>query len=353
MKHKKSLFITTVMMVVLLVAALSTATYAWYTSSNVVSTVETTVNSAESTGANISIGWSQSTPVGTSTMTFYDASEDPGFQPMVPLKEGETFAFTKNTPFRTAVISYGNLSNHQPATPYIGRQSEGGSDVFYVINYARVATYVTFSANVTGENAARLRLAVFKEDTGELVFTNAGYYTGSIVPKEDMDFEEVTEEPDDWADNFGDKDIYSSSPTEQVAIPAVAPEFQKNTYYPRGGGSGPDDALQNEPGDWEDYYMEYSSTYGHQTNVLGVAPEFDDVKPVYRIIPEVPEHMVTSTSVVDPTAPKVEIAASNGVTGVAQGFIVKAWFDGPTQVDAYGGMPAKFALRVQASNVAG
>jgi hypothetical protein len=349
MKHKKSLFITTVMMVVLLVAALSTATYAWYTSSNTVNTVATEVNSASSTGANISIGWSQSTPVGTSTMTFDDVPDSTTFHPMVPLKEDETFAFTDDTPFYTAVISYGNLSNHQEATPYIGRNPEGGSSVFYVINYARVATNVTFSANVTGENAARLRLAVFKSDTGELVFTNAGYYTGSIVPTVEKSYTLLEDEPADWADNFGK---YSISDGEDNYVQPVAPEFQKNMYYPRGGGSGPADAFQDKPGDWESKYYEYSSTYGYQTDVLGVAPKWEDVGDVYRINPEVPEYMVTSTSVVSPTAPQVPIAASaDGVTGVAQGFIVKAWFDGPTQVDAYGGMPAKFALRVEASNV--
>lgn len=345
MKHmKKSMFITTVLMVVLLIVAVSTATFAWYTSSNTVNTVATEVNSASSTGANISIGWSAATPVGTSSLTFYDVPNTTTFHPMVPLKTGETFTFNNDTVFNTAVISYGNLSNHAPAAPYIGRQGDGGSSTFYVINYARVATNVKFSANVTGENAARLRVAVFNATSGALVFTNVGYYTGEIVPTAAAIFDLLSEQPADWADNFR---AYSTSIGTFTAVAEVAPAFKLNTYYAAGGGA----LLTEIPVDWAGQYKTYSTTTnGIQTDVVGVAPPF--AGSIYAYTASVPEHMITSASVVAPTALNVAIAASgDGVTGVAQGFIVKAWFDGPTQVDAFGGMPARFALTVEATNV--
>lgn len=345
MKHmKKSMFITTVLMVVLLIVAVSTATFAWYTSSNTVNTVATEVNSASSTGANISIGWADNTPVGTSSMTFYDQPAGDGFHPMVPLKTGETFTFNNDTAFYTAVISYGNLSNHAPATPYIG-QKEGGGNTFYIINYAKVATNVKFSANVTGENAARLRLAVFNATTGALVFTHGSYYTGEIVATVPKTYSEITEQPGDWADNFSK---YSTSGTEDVFVTAVAPAWAENKYY-KDGELVVGNPYGTAPSDWVGSYQTYSTTQYINTPVVGVAPTFPGT--VYKINAEVPAHMITSASAVPPINAGQDIAAStDGVTGKAQGFIIKAWFDGPTQVDAFGGMPAKFALTVQATN---
>lgn len=58
MKHvKKSMFISTILMVVMLIAALSTATFAWYTSNNTAASTTTMVGAAQANDANIGIGF--------------------------------------------------------------------------------------------------------------------------------------------------------------------------------------------------------------------------------------------------------------------------------------------------------
>lgn len=347
MKHmKKSMFITTVMMVVLLIVAVSTATFAWYTSSNTVNTAITNVNSAESTGANISIGWADTTPVGVSQLTF--ASQDTDFYPMVPTNnEGASFVFNNTTPFYTANISYGTLSNHSSATPYVGTKPNpsGGATTFFVVNYARKATNITFSANVTGENATRLRVAVFNADTGALVYTNKDIYYGTIMNAVDAVFTLVEEAPAGWADNYAS---YSTSTGTFTAVAPVAPTWQANTYWTSGG------VLTTEiPVDWEGQYMTYSTSPSLMVPVVGVAPAFSSLSTVYSYVAALPVRMVApGTQVFSAVNVATQIALSDGVTGVPQGFIVKAWFDGPTQVDAYGGTDANFTLTASAANVA-
>lgn len=341
MKHtKKSLFITTVMMVVLLVVAISTATFAWYTSSNTVNTVATQVNSAESTGANISIGWAETTPVGVSSLEFVTNEND--FSPMVPaVNEGTSFSFDSETLFYTANISYGTLTNHATTTPYVGK-SAGGSDVFYIINYARKATNIRFSADITGENAARLRVAVFKAD-GTLVYTNADIYYGMVMNPVPAVFTLTESEPTGWADNYSK---YSTSGTEFIAVTPVAPPFQENTYYTQSGT-----LLTTEPAGWAGNYANYSTSPDLFVPVVGVAPAWEATK-YWAYTPAVGARLVAPST---QTFPQVDIptaiGSSDGVNGVHQGFTVKAWFDGPTQVDAYGGKDALFTLTATATNV--
>lgn len=80
MKHiKKSMFISTVLMVVMLIAALSTATFAWYTSNNTVTTTATVAGAAQSNDANIGIGWYKGAP--NNSITFHglvDPADDTG-----------------------------------------------------------------------------------------------------------------------------------------------------------------------------------------------------------------------------------------------------------------------------------
>lgn len=51
------MFFTTVLMVVLLIVALSTATFAWFSANNTVTATQTTMTAATSTSASIEIGW--------------------------------------------------------------------------------------------------------------------------------------------------------------------------------------------------------------------------------------------------------------------------------------------------------
>ena len=102
MKHvKKSMFISTVLMVVMLVAALSTATFAWYTSNNTASSNAVQVGAAQATSANIGIGFYKGAT--GSTITFQNlvnaAAQNAGtMNPVIPTKYfDEYFAAAQQT----------------------------------------------------------------------------------------------------------------------------------------------------------------------------------------------------------------------------------------------------------------
>lgn len=56
-KMKKSMFFSSILMIVILVVALSTSTFAWFTSSETANVTETALYSASSSAANITVGW--------------------------------------------------------------------------------------------------------------------------------------------------------------------------------------------------------------------------------------------------------------------------------------------------------
>jgi hypothetical protein len=329
------------MMVVLLVVALSTATYAWYTSSNTVSTADATVNSASSTGANISIGWADNTPVGSNSLTF--KTDGAIYSPMVPtIGAGASWVdenFKSNSIFTTATLSFGKLGAQSTATPYVGANPdpEASGTTFYIVNYATRATDITFSCIINGENADRLRVAVFK-DGAECVFTNADFYYGETIDEIPAHYEAVLSQPSDWISHS--TSYFTDDEGTPVAL--VAPTFQENSYYNSDGT-----VVIGEPEDWDDTYADYSSVAAPFTAVKGVAGAFP-AGGVYKHVPDAAASINADGTVNQIDIPTT-IALSNGVTGTAQGFVVKAWFDGPTQVDAYGGQNATFTLTATAS----
>lgn len=351
MKHsKKSLFITTIMMVVLLVAALSTATYAWYTSSNTVSTSETQVNSAESTGANISIGWADNTPVGVSKLTF--KTIETKYAPMVPtIDSSATWSnenFKTTTPFFSANLSFGQLENMTNPTPYLGTNPDENGNVFYIVNYSLKATDITFTCTVNGENADRLRVAVFQEN-GICVFTNATFYYGKKVDAQLAKHELLVDVPADWTSYSTSYFTRSGEDPDYTytAVKLVAPAYRANTYYDDQGG-----LLTSRPANWDTAWTSYSSVASPFTAVKGVAPTFV-ADTYYQFVAAQPEKL-SAPGTVNQINVATRIAASaDGAAGKSQGFVVKAWFDGPTQVDAYGGQNATFALVASAAVVAG
>lgn len=164
---KKSMFITTIMMVVLLVVALSTATFAWYTSSNTASSTSTQLSSATSSSANIALGWT--TTAKTTSVSFDNGT---GLNPMVPMWKNENAIAAPSAAIPTFVT--GTLQrgadgadvfkeNGGSATPWTQKQlstevGEAGAaaTTLYCINYnTSAAATVTLTANITaiGENA--------------------------------------------------------------------------------------------------------------------------------------------------------------------------------------------------------
>ncbi|MBO5773680.1 MAG: hypothetical protein J6R44_02475, partial [Clostridia bacterium] len=77
---KKSMFITTILMVAVLIVAVSTATFAWYTAAAGGSVGTSTITSAKSQEANITIGWT----AGDNTTSIEDLAPDKTVAPAVP-----------------------------------------------------------------------------------------------------------------------------------------------------------------------------------------------------------------------------------------------------------------------------
>ncbi|MBO7177991.1 MAG: hypothetical protein J6V69_02710, partial [Clostridia bacterium] len=78
---KKSMFITTILMVAVLIVAVSTATFAWYTTTTGVNATNAAVSSASSESADIGIAWTNDL---TTTSTSIDLGNGSPVLPMVP-----------------------------------------------------------------------------------------------------------------------------------------------------------------------------------------------------------------------------------------------------------------------------
>lgn len=178
---KKSMFITTIMMVVLLVVALSTATFAWYTSTNNASSTETKLSSATSSDANIALGWDANAT--TTTVSFADSGK---LEPMVPIwstadgevaatvgGEGNTLSFIGASQQR----DNNGLTFKEAAgakTPWTQKEKvETGEakTTLYCVNYNTAkAANVKITANITAVTAGAptkmVRIAVFAGGTG-------------------------------------------------------------------------------------------------------------------------------------------------------------------------------------------
>lgn len=160
------MFVTTILMVVLLIVALSTATFAWYTANSQVTVSATQINSASSADANIEFVWKSGanyvyngtsvafssgsaiapmvptavpTVDSTSSMSFVGAAVNAAGTTFV----GDSEAITPWTQQYTSVAvgsSY-ELTTEEPAnwaTHYTNYYTQGGSDPNYTYNRLQV-----------------------------------------------------------------------------------------------------------------------------------------------------------------------------------------------------------------------
>ncbi len=145
MKHmKKSMFITTLLMVVLLVVALSTATFAWFSANNTVTAQQATMTAATSSAANIQISWDNS-------------------------EWGSTIAFNNNTDFQPSVPKMRPvITNTAIPAQYVVTSTDydGG------LNFPYAETTVPY-INVLDVNMSHLVLATGVDDVAFPGLTNA------------------------------------------------------------------------------------------------------------------------------------------------------------------------------------
>lgn len=192
MKHmKRSMFISTILMVVVLVVALSTATFAWYTASNTGSASTGNLVAADSSAANIAVGWTNDAT--TTSITF--ASAPVTVNPMVPsavpsIEDGSKTTYGALT-FQTAPMDatgkFGTVAESTPWTVSDGAEADAKTS-FYVINHnvnasATVKMTCSIPANDGAEtptpygNADKLVVAVFVNGDLAGIFTNRTNYT--------------------------------------------------------------------------------------------------------------------------------------------------------------------------------
>ena len=193
MKHmKRSMFISTILMVVVLVVALSTATFAWYTASNTGSASTGNLVAANSSAANIAVGWTESDV--TTAITFANAKNKEGqdtpvtVDPMVPIAAPSVTAESETAygdlTFQTAPMdSTGKFGPFASATPWtVSNGAETNAKTsFYVINHnVNAPATVKMSCNIPTEgngNANNLLVAVFVNGKLAGIFTKRANYT--------------------------------------------------------------------------------------------------------------------------------------------------------------------------------
>jgi hypothetical protein len=202
------MFITTLLMVVLLVAAVSTATWAWFSTNATVQAGGGELSAAQISGVNLGIGWgtgAAAAPQGSSSITFGAASVA-AIDPMMPKTDlaGTPFADAINpahaNSFTTQTIAAGGTNvgmfngNGINATPAVLQNATAVQTIIIANNSAFSATEGVV-VRVTGEATdgnnvlmQALRIAVFvgaDAETalcvGTLSFGGTDTVAGSIV----------------------------------------------------------------------------------------------------------------------------------------------------------------------------
>ncbi len=207
---KKSMFITTILMVAVLIVAVSTATFAWYTTTTGVNASEATVRSASSESADIAIDW-----VSASNSTSITLEGGPAIQPMAP-----TAAVTADTKksamyFNTAPVDLdGDFTaagtttepwalSHTVTTGEEPNIVTNTYNSFYVINNNyNNSTSVKMTATFGGTLAENLCVAVFVGDDILGVFAQNDYEVGVITEGGTLTTCDFRVDPTDATDNY-------------------------------------------------------------------------------------------------------------------------------------------------------
>lgn len=203
---KKSMLISTVLMVVLLVVAISTATFAWYTSNTQVNVTNTAISSAASTSASLSIDTTANTNSTNSSITITMGAD---LQPMIPTTAPSA---TDTITTYDAFIGSFTTANVNNAGIFTGN---GGST-----NPAKISQVKAGAAEASSQESFFVINTNKENDTDvEAVVTIAT--TGYM---------KLNSEPANWSTNY--TDYYTVVDGEYVAVTGEsAPVFADGTYY--------------------------------------------------------------------------------------------------------------------------
>lgn len=242
---KKSMFITTILMVAVLIVAVSTATFAWYTASTTATSNVVTISSAESQSANIAVGWVDSAD--TASITFAAPGEDVTYNPTAPIDKfvvGEAYSdaafYTAGIDANKNFTSAGVVSAPFKST---NPDSETDNDFFVINNNANSGVTVRMSCEITGDLANQIVVAVYVDGKFAAIFTNisAGYTYGEITGP--VTVEEVTTQQ---AASSLAKDAELTKSYVDVALGAKVADgtahFEEVSFYAWLDGSATQDA---------------------------------------------------------------------------------------------------------------
>ena len=185
---KKSMFITTILMVAVLIVAVSTATFAWYTSNNTATAGYSTLTAATSENFNIAIGWT-SDAVDNKIDDLAPATAT--LNPAVPAAAfADSVAYdTALASFKTAGINSQSQFNADGTSMTPWAINHDAQDNFYVINNnanAGIRVTMTLAVETLEEPIAELKdqlfVAVYVGDTfkGVLNVSSKSYAYGPV-----------------------------------------------------------------------------------------------------------------------------------------------------------------------------
>ncbi len=173
---KKRLLITSIVMMLVVAVALSTATYAWFTSNTQVTATQISFTANTSDSESIAIAWTGNSNPGT---TLSAGTNGTAMDPMIPssVEVGTTStaflaSFTTGTLFSDDGVATFNDADSHAADPVVWSTSDNGAEPaatatsFYIKNMspANAVTNITVKATITGDHAELVRIAVFTKD---------------------------------------------------------------------------------------------------------------------------------------------------------------------------------------------
>ena len=172
---KKRLLITSIVMMLVVAVALSTATYAWFTSNANVTASTISMTASTSTAPSLGISWVDGN-YGTSITAVGPTAPDPEhevagdvFAPACPadLTKGTTLSTVE---FNTALATPANggdmvfLANGTATDVYTWRDATHTSFFLKNLSPSNQINTVTMNVNITGDGASLIRVGVFKKD---------------------------------------------------------------------------------------------------------------------------------------------------------------------------------------------
>ena len=176
-------------MMLVVAVALSTATYAWFTSNNTVSASTVTLSAASSGGVALGIGWKDGT-----TGTSITANAAASYNPMVP--SALVVDTGSNTPTNFSAITWSGATirtdggvekfnaPYDPAPApyqYNGTVSAATKDIFYIENLSSSNSIpsITLTLTEVADTSSLLRVAVFTSAT-----VDGAYILKAVMGKE-------------------------------------------------------------------------------------------------------------------------------------------------------------------------